>query len=1061
MSGKQKRIVRLAGGEYVAGMTELRPSSRLRVSLWIAGIVLLLFTVFGFFVAPGIIKSQLEQRASAALGRTVTVGKVRVNPYTVALTLENFDVRLKEGNGSFVGWDRLYVNFDPLASVLGTWTFGAIELDGFHAAAVLKPDGSFNFDDIIQRLNALSPPATDQTGNKGPLPAIHVGSLKVAGARLDFADQSRLRSFSTAFGPVSLAVTEFRTTGKQGAPYHFEAVTEAGEKFDWSGTLSADPFSSTGSLAVENIHLPKYLAYYGDRVKGEVRDGKLNFRGRYTLNLAAGARVMKLSGGELQLRGVKVADAPEGELVAELPALDVSGIEADALAMKATVAAVNVNGGQLRVRREANGALNLLTMLEPSAAALAAAQASPAPAASAANGPAPALPDVLIGEVAVKDFQVDVIDRAAPRPAQLNLGGLQASLKNVTLAEDAVIPLAATFTWAPGGTVKVEGTVALKPELKADLKTEVAAFALLPLSPYLEQFLNARITQGTVSTTGTAQVALAGDVPAIAYAGNVSVEKLGLVDGAHNEELAGFASLTLTELKASTAPQLAVSLAEVSLAGPYARVIVSADRSINLLSVLKLEADKTAGAAPAAPPASQPPAAAPAALRPDIKIGRIVIAGGEFSLVDRSIEPNVRTRVDSFGGIISGLSSDNLTRADINLTATVDGVAPVMIAGKLDPLGAKPFIEIEIDTKNVELLPFSPYSGRYAGYELARGKLSSNLKFKLDGKQMDATDIITLNGFTFGAPVQSPDATHLPVRLGVALLKDTAGQIVIDVPVSGNIDDPEVRLRKAIIRVIVNLLTKAAVSPFSLLGSLLGGGGEELAFQEFAPGRSVLQPEQVGKLDTVVKMLGNRPALGVGIEGAYDGPADTYALQRLKLADQVRRTIWEERHAVDPNIPPPDQIEVSPEANVAMVRKLYDAKFPPGTEFGAPLPEKPAVVAPPAPPKKTFMQKVVSVFKGGDEKKADKELATLKEDYQAALEVAGETGVPLEEMVGRLAQTVEITDNDLHALATARAESVRDYFLREGKITADRIFLEKGTEAAKQNKGPRVFLSPQ
>jgi hypothetical protein len=1058
-------------------MNEARPSSRRRRYLWIVGIVLLLFTVFGFFIAPGIVKSQLERRASEFLGRTVTVGKVRVNPYTVALTLENFDVRLKEGNGSFVGWDRLYVNFDPLASVLGTWTFGAIELDGFHAAATLMPDGSFNFDDIIQRMQATASSGSE----KGPLPAVHVGSLKVAGARLDFSDQSRLRSFATAFGPVSLSVTEFRTTGQQGAPYHFEAVTEAGEKFDWSGTLSAEPFRSSGSLAVENIHLPKYLAYYGDRVKGEVRDGKLTFRGRYTLDLTEGARVVKLAGGELQLRGVQVAATPDGELAAELPALDVTGIEADALAMKATVSAVTVNGGRVRVEREADGALNLLTMLEPSAAALAAApfSAPAAPAASPTTGPAPALPDFLVGEIAVKDFQVDIVDRAAPRPAQLSIGGLQVALKNVTLAEGAVIPVSAAFNWAPGGTVKAEGTVALKPELKADLKTDVAAFALLPLSPYLEQFLNARITQGTVATAGVAQVALAGGLPAITYAGNVSVEKLGLVDGVHNEELAGFASLTLTDLKAATAPQLAVSLGEVSLAAPYARVIVSADRSINLLSVLKTDSEnvggalrpdssvESAGSGPKAPPTSQAPAlaaAAPAAPLPDIKIGRIVIAGGEFSLVDRSIEPNVRTRIDSFGGIISGLSSDNLTRADINLTATMDGVAPVMIAGKLDPLGAKPFIDIEIDAKNVELLPFSPYSGRYAGYELARGKLSSNLKFKLDGKQMDATDIITLNGFTFGAPVQSPDATSLPVRLGVALLKDQAGQIVIDVPVSGNIDDPEVRLRKAIIRVIVNLLTKAAVSPFSLLGSLMGGGGEELAFQEFAPGLSMLQADQRPKLETVVKMLNSRPALGVALEGAYDGPADTYALQRLKLADQIRRKIWEERHAVEPNIPPPDQLEVTPEQNIAMIRKLYDAKFPPGTEFGAPLPEKPVVQAPPPAPKKGFLKKVVSVITLEDLRKGtgeEQKVAGLKEDYAAALQVAAETGLPLEEMVGRLAQAVEVTDNDLHALATARAESVRDYFLGEGKITADRIFLTRGTEAAKANKGPRVFLSPQ
>jgi len=1046
-------------------------SPRRRRWPWVAGLLFLLFTVFGFLVAPPIIKAQLEKRASEALGRSVTVGKVRVNPYAVSLTLENFDVRLKDGSGSFMGWNRLYVNFDPLASVLGTWTFGAIELDGFHATAQLQRDGTFSFQDVLQRLETL---ATTAGETKGPLlPPLHIGSLKVSGARMDFADKSRTRDFTTTFGPVSLALTEFHSVGKRGAPNHFEALTEAGEKFEWTGTLTGEPFHTEGSFAIENLSIPKYAAYHGDLVKAEFRDGRLAFRGRYIIDLAEGARVVKLAGGELRLSGVKLADAPApaGTVVADLPVVDVTGIEADALAMKATIAMVAVTGGHVQVLRGADGAINLLTMLEPSAAAQAAqAQAAPAAAPPAAAPAAPAkLPDFLVGEVAVKDLTVDVTDNAAPRPAQLSLGGLQVSLKNVTLADGAIMPLAASFNWAPQGTVKVEGTVALKPEVKADLKTDVAAFALLPLSPYLEQFLNARITQGTVSTTGRAQVALAGDVPAVAYAGDVTVEKFGLVDGVHNEELAGFASFALKELKAATSPKLTVSLAEVSVAAPYARVVVGADRSINLLAVLKMDAPAAPAAGEKPPPADGPaPAATPAptAPLPDIKIGRVVIAGGEFSLQDQSFEPNVRTKIDGFGGIIGSLSSDNLTKAEVSLTALVDGVAPVMIAGKLDPFGVKPFVDIEIDAKNVELLPFSPYSGRYAGYELVRGKLDSNLKVKLDGKQLDATDLIVVNGFTFGAPVESPDATSLPVRLGVALLKDTEGKIIIDVPVSGNIDDPEVRLRKAITRVIVNLLTKAATSPFALLGSLLGGGGEELAYQDFAPGLSLLSPDQMPKLESVVKMLNARPALGLAIEGSYDGPGDTYQLQRLKLADFVRRRIWEEKHAVDPNIAPPDQLEVTPEENIAMIRKLFDAKFPPGTELGAPLPERPATVAPPPPPpqKLTFIQRVKSMWAVDKKPKPgaeEQKVADLKQDYAAALQVADTTGLPLEEMVGRLAQDVAVTDSDLQALATARAERVRDYFLNEGKITADRLFLTQGTAQAKANKGPRVFLSPQ
>lgn len=1030
--------------------------------LLIAGLALALFTAFGFLVAPGIVKTQLEKRASAALGRTVTVGQVRVNPYTVSVTLEQLDVRLKDGSGSFLGWDRLYVNFDPLASLLGTWTLGEIELDGFHVTAQLQPGGTFNFSDILERLKPA--PSSAPVAPAGPGPAVRIGRLKVAQARVDFADLTRAQPFTTTLGPLSFGLTEFRTTGASGAPYQFEAVTEAAERLSWTGTLRADPFSSAGELRLENIVLAKYAPYYADLMQADLAEGKLFLRGRYELNLAEGARVMKLIDGALQLRNVKVTERTTRESLVELAALDIAGVNADALTRKAVVESFTVTGGRVRARREQDGTINLLAMIAP------ASPAAPAASAPAAAPAAPALlPEFMIGEVALRDCAVELTDLAAPRPAQLALAGIQFSLKKVTLADGAVMPLALAFDWAPQGTVKVDGTVMLKPELKADLKTEAAALAILPLSPYLEQFINARITQGTVSSSGAVQVAMAGSAPAVTFEGGVSVDKFGLVDGTFNEELAGVGALALNGLKAATAPQLTVSLAEIAVTAPYARVLVNKDGTLNLAGLAKTEAAGAGGAShpDAASGAGMsgrkaPPTNTNPAELPKIAIAKVVITDGDFTLTDRSLEPNVRMAVNQFGGTIAGLSSENFAKADVDLKAAVDGAGPVTITGQLDPLGAKKFVDLKIGFKNVDLLPLSPYSGKYAGYELARGQLNVDVQAKLDGKQLDASNVITLNQFTFGAPVESPAATKLPVRLGVALLKDLNGQIVIDVPMSGSIDDPSLRIGKVVLRVIVNLLTKAAVSPFALLGSMFGGGGDELAFQEFAPGGSELQAAEIKKLETMVKALTNRPGLSVALEGGYDGPADTYALRQQKFAALVRGRIWEERHAANPNIPPPGQLELTPEAQAAMVRKLFDEKFPVGTEFGAPLAPAPVAVAAPAAANKGLLRRVLDVITFG---MFSSEPARPAPPEKAAPIAAAPGAIPagpsLEEMTGRLAETMVVDDNDLRALAAARAQRVRDYFLNEGRIAADRLFLTQDKGGAKENKGPRVFLSLQ
>jgi len=1040
-----------------------RKKDKTRQRVIIAAGVLLAYTLIGFFGLPPIIKSQLEKRASAALGRAVTVGEVRFNPYAASLTLERLDVRLKDGPGSFLGWDRLYVNLEPIGSLFGSWKMGAVELDGFHVAAVLKKDGSFNFTDIIDRLNATAAPAS--AGPAKPARPLRIGSLKVQGARVDFSDETHPRLFATTIGPVSFGLTEFHTAVAQGAPYHFEAITEVGEKLTWTGTLSAAPVASAGELKLEGILLSKYAPYYAEHMRAEVTEGKLSVQGRYEINLTEGQRVMKLQDGMIQLRGLKLLEPATKAAVVDLPSLDVTGINADALTLKATVNTVALTGGQLQVRREKDGSINLLNLLQPTAAA------APAVTAPASAPPAPvAGPDFLIAEVKAQGLALQFNDLAAPRPAQLGFTDLQLSLKQVTLADGAVMPVNLALNWAPQGTVKVAGTVSIRPDLKADLQADAATLSLLPLSPYLEEFVNARITKGSVTTSGAVHLATVAGSPAVAFEGGVTLDQLALVDGQKNEELAGFATLALNGLKVAAGQEIAVSLDAVDVKAPFARMLMSKDGTLNLSTLAKTTT------APAAAPLVVPGSAAAATPGPKITIAKVVIENGDFTFADHSVEPTVRMGINQFGGTIAGLSSENTARAEVDLKAMVNGAGPVAITGQLDPLGARKFIDLKVDCKNVDLLPLSAYSGKYAGYALARGQLNLDVKAKLDDKKLDANNVITLNQFTFGAPVESPDATKLPVRLGVALLKDMNGQIVIDVPMEGNIDDPSLRIGKVVVRVIVNILTKAAVSPFALLGSMFGGGGDELAFQQFVPGQSALQESESAKLATMVKALTNRPGLSLGIEGSYDVLADTQALKEQKFADAVRKTIWEERHAVDPNIAPPDQLVISPEAHAVMVKKLFDQVFPPGTPQGAPLPSKPVAsvsapepVSEPSPAaKKTLLDRLLTLFGllGERSKPAPAPAPAPEAVAPVALPMAPveatEVAMPtLEEMTGKLIAAVKLTDDDLRALAEARAQRVRDYFLNEGKIAADRLFLSTGDTAAKENKGARVFLTLQ
>jgi Domain of Unknown Function (DUF748) len=1013
-----------------------------------------LYVLFGFFGMPPILKSQFEKNLKTALHRPVTVGRVKFNPFNLAVTVEELQVREPDGREMFVGWHRLYVNFRFLSLLLREKRFDAIELESPRVHVVINADGSLNFSDLL----AGTPTPGKPPQPAAPAPPLQVDRLVVTGARMDFQDNFRGRAFASTLGPLTFQATNFHTLRGQQAPYSFEAVTESGEKFAWHGWIEGAPFRSGGELSATDLVLKKYAPYYGEKLGIDLADGKLSVRGQYELDFSSSSPARKLVDGSLTVRNLKLNERGSGELLLDLPAADITGATADGLTLKSSVGRVALQGGRLRLRHEKDGSWNIGKIASPTGSPVPVSVPAPAPAvASQAR-------DFRMGEILLKDWAVELQDLAASDTASLNVSGLNIAAKNFSFAPGAMMPVDLAMNWSTQGKVHLNGQIGFTP-LRIDLALDIDSLGLKPLSPYLEKVIDARLTEGNASLKGRATFAMKGSQPpALTFEGESWFERVDLVTGSPGESFAGFSDLVLSGLKVASGAQTSISLTEVNLNAPYARLVLARDGRLNVAGLLHKtpEGSGSAESQPAGGTTTQTPAAT-------VEISRVVINGGNFNFSDNSISPQVRMAVNNLSGVLTGWSSTNPGKGEVNLTAAIDEVGPLTISGKFDPLGQSIFADAKLSLQQVDLLALSPYSGKYAGYELARGKLFVDIQARIADRKLDMTNVITLDGFTFGQPTKSPDATKLPVRLGVALLKDMDGKIVIDAPMQGSLDDPELRIRKVVWRAIENLLVKAATSPFALLGSMFGGGGEELGYQDFPPGSSTLSPEGLPKLAVVMKALKARPGLNLGLEGNYDAAADSYALKQSRAAGEIRQAIWEEKHAKDPNIPPPAGLEIKPEEHAAMVKKLFDHKFPPGTKFGTPLPPPPEVQPPPPPQSAGLVRRMIDFItlrKQREEAEYKKTQQKAQTDYMQQLKEVAAAGLPLDEMEGRLAEAEEITPDDLRALAAARAQSVRDYLVNEGKISPERLFLTQsepaaGDETAVNGKGPRVLLQLQ
>jgi len=655
-----------------------------------------------------------------------------------------------------------------------------------------------------------------------------------------------------------------------------------------------------------------------------------------------------------------------------------------------------------------------------------------------------------IRSVTVANGEVHLEDFVNSRPARLDLTGITLDAKNISNVSCTNLTAELSLRWNRDGSIWVATTVSLLPPT-ADLWLNLNRLDLGTLDPFLEPKLNLYILGSRVGLQGLISLRTPPDgLPQAAFLGEARLDDFHTVDGVVAEDLVKWDSIGFKGIEADLNPQM-VYISQIDVNNAYARLVIESNKTINLLNALRMTGtnllatnETEAAATPAAPGANVP--------LPQISIGAVVITNTAVSFTDRSLQPNVNLAIQSVNGSIAGLSTEQLQHADVALNAVIDGVGPASITGTINPFSGTLTNNIKVSVKDMDLTAASSYSGKFAGYGISEGKLNLDLTYELIGKKLKSKNVITLDQFTFGDRVDSPDATHLPVRLAIAILKDRDGKIVLDVPIEGSLDDPKFRIGKVVQRAIVNILEKVASSPFSLLGAVFGGGGEELGYEDFAPGSMVLTADDTKKLDSLAKGLYERPGLSLEISGSIDPDGDHEGLRRAALDKEMRTRIWMKLRKAEQATNSVDQIILTPDDRVYWVKKLYGEAKSAGKITPALIAANTNLAA--------YAAKILS-----HRLTSNKQATQLMQSEKSAnnQSVAG-TGYqtklvpPPDPMEALLLATYSVSQDDLETLAANRAKAVQAYILQTGKVEASRLFLKTGAAEAVRSDGSRVYL---
>jgi outer membrane protein OmpA-like peptidoglycan-associated protein len=712
--------------------------------------------------------------------------------------------------------------------------------------------------------------------------------------------------------------------------------------------------------------------------------------------------------GNVALRDFALQDRKKNS-IAGLKRLDVIMTALEPLQSKFHFAKIAVESPELNVRRDKSGTLNLLTLAPQK-------KEEPKPAKTETKAEEKPLPVLILDEFELKGGKLTYRDEVPQEPINSLIQDLTVRGEKISTVKDSQGKLSVSMDLNKGwGSVAVNGPVGLNP-LFTQLDVDLKKVRIRPFQEYFTEYFRVNFTNGDISAKGTVSANIPpGKDLSVKYEGNVLLAGVATVTKASGEDFMKFKSLYVNNVNAGYNP-LFVRIKDISLSDFYIHILVNEDGSLNLQHLTKpKEAGKEESAEKESASSKQEEEAKPGEkkeyvgdiLAKNLEINRVSLQNGTIAFDDHHIKPNYASTLTELTGRMTGVTSIRTKPADVDIRGKIGRYIPVEITGKVHPFMSNLFVDVKATLRDFNLSPLTPYSGTYAGYKIEKGSLSFDLKYLIQGKELNAENKVVIDQLTLGDRVESPQATKLPVGLAIVLLRDSEGKINLDIPVTGRIDDPEFSVWRIVLQVIVNILTKVATAPFALLGSMFGGG-EELSYIQFDYGSADIAEQGMKKIETLVKALKAKPALKLDIVGGVDMEMDRQGLIRAQFQRKLKVQKMNDLIRKGEKVESVDDITIEPQEYDRYLKRAYSAeKFP-----------KPRNI------------------------------------------IGMEKGLPNDEMEKLMMTHIVVKEDDLRLLATKRAETVSDAIMEEGEFDAGRVFVvEPKTlepEAKKDVKKSRV-----
>lgn len=994
-------------------------------------------------VTPWVLEAKVPEILGQKIGRAVMLRDVQINPFLLRARVNGFSIQESEGDHPFTQFEQLEVElsfWQSLFSLTPTVDHVTLLAPGIALERLTAGEQArFNFSDIVETLqaNAQQEKTTEtETATDSGLPAFRVGSIRieqgqfqfddaVTGARLQYQGLNlRLSQFdSQAYSLTLPDDAPDKKTALATAANHYDFMIEGADhsQLALKGQFQLAPLDVQGELSLNGLTLPPFWPFTADQMKASLTDGSISVSAHYQLAQRDDVLSYQINQGKFALNQLVISDNQTPKL--KLPSLVVDDIALSSSTRTVDIGAIGIKELWVDAQFNRDG-LDLTSLFSPQQP-----PASPAPVTKPASQAAPSDSSsanawlVRLNQFAMTDSDINVTERAQSSgvfwrifPLSVATGAVSSDLSQ-PIDYDVALTLSSSTRAQPDnarGTLKAAGQFDAN-TLSTAGELTVEDFDLSQLQPYLKPYVNLNINKGKLSTQGR----YAGNTQGQAtYQGSSAVTNLLIRDTLQNQPLVKWQSMDIDSVDFNTEKN-ALKINTITFNQPYAKVTIAKDKRTNIGNIV-VEKPASATSSASASQSVKVTTGSRGDNQLAIDIAAIKFNKGSAYFADNSLTPNFASGIESLQGSIRHLSSTPGTKAQVDIGGKIDKYAPVTLKGEINPLIEKPYLDLDLVFKSVELTSVNPYSGTYAGYYIDKGQLSLALNYKLDNNQLQGNNHLVIDQLKLGKPSESDLATSLPLTLAIAILQDKDGVIDLGVQVSGDVDDPEFSFGSVILKALGNVIVKAVTAPFSLLANLVGSD-EELNHIDFAFGSAGLDSEQQDRLSKLAQALDSRPKLKLSIVASVSEAEDSQA-----LAEAAVQQAMLEQSGLESL---PDDFSAS---------RIADSK-----------PLTAAV--------ESLASQQLGLSLGEERDKVEQQLT----QHAQGKAITGEQ-IQTTLMLGLYNQLVNATDidhNQLANLAEERAKAVKAYLVDEARVGPERLFLlDSRTRLKLENSGAELTV---